>query len=157
MAHQLSTSEIAALRHWSEFGQPGEPSPRRIQATDWKTTGFRKPIKSPWNQSVPHEQLPKLINGFRPREMEDKWFIYTDGPDDRGRALIHMARSWTGHKMAEIEMYVPVGPSELAAGVLPVMTSITWESNEECIRGNNEQRAKDTALRVCSWILCVTF
>jgi hypothetical protein len=36
--------------------------------------------------------------------MEDKWFVYADGPDDAGHARLHLHRSWTGSKVVELEI-----------------------------------------------------
>ena len=36
--------------------------------------------------------------------MEDKWFVSADGPDAAGRAKLHIHRSWTGFKVAELDI-----------------------------------------------------
>ena len=40
--------------------------------------------------------------------MEDKWFVYVDGSDAQGNAVVHMFRSWTENKMAELKIHVPL-------------------------------------------------
>ena len=40
--------------------------------------------------------------------MEEKWFIYADGPDALGTVVVHMHRSWTGFKTIEIKFKVPL-------------------------------------------------
>lgn len=54
---------------------------------------------------------------------------------------VHLFRSWTGHKYAEIDISAP-------AEALGRITRITWESSEDIVRGNTEQQAKETVLGV---------
>ena len=34
--------------------------------------------------------------------MDDKWYIYSEGPDQTGKLKVHFHRSWTGLKVAEL-------------------------------------------------------
>jgi len=90
MVNKLTTNQTAELQHWSSFGQRCEPSQRRVGGSEWKTAPFQKPIVSAWNTAIPHTELKKLLNGFRLQAMEDKWFVYADGPDAQGDAVVHM-------------------------------------------------------------------
>lgn len=129
MAHNLTPDQLSALQHWSDFGQKGEPSARRVQSPEWKTSSFETPVTSTWNISIPRTEVPKLINGFLPRAMEDKWVVYADGPDAQGNAVVHMFRSWTRHKMAELKIKVPLDEDgEFMEEDLEI-TEIMWESN----------------------------
>jgi hypothetical protein len=155
MAQNLSPDQLSAVRHWSEFGQKGEPSTRRVQSPEWKTSGFETPVTSTWNIQIPRTELPKLINGFLPREMEDKWFVYADGPDAEGNAVVHMFRSWTGHKMAELKIKVPLDDDGEFIEEDSKITEITWESSEERHKSQTEEGAKAMARQVCNWVLDV--
>jgi hypothetical protein len=155
MAEKLTSPELSALKHHAEFGQMGEPTERRVTASEWKTKQFKKPITSSWNVAIPPEELPKLLDGFCPQAMEDKWFVYADGPDAQGRAILHMFRSWTGYKVVQIAIEVPVEDGGVIAGGRPRITGITWESSEDVVAGNDEQTAKEYALGVCNWVLGV--
>jgi hypothetical protein len=94
-----------ALAHWSYFGRESLPSLTRVQADDWKTNSFEHRVhRSAWRLQIPPFQLGRLLNSFRPVAMEDKWFVYTDGPDDAGYARLHLHRSWTGSKVVELEI-----------------------------------------------------
>ena len=44
--------------------------------------------------------------------MEDKWFVYADGLDAQGDAVVHMFRSWTGYKMAELKIKAPLDEND---------------------------------------------
>jgi len=156
MAENLTPNEFDALRHWSEFGQKGEPSTHRVQSTELRgISGFLTPVVSTWDVPIPHAEFSKLINGFRPRAMEDKWLVYADGPDAQGNAFVYMARSWTGHKMAELKIKVPVDEDGEFAEEDSKITEITWESNPERRKNQTEEGAKAMAREVCNWVLDV--
>lgn len=140
----------AALRHWSAYGQKGQPSNTRVTASQWEHTPFTKPKTAQWERSVPRAELTKLLNGFEPGAMEDKWFIYADGPDNQGNAVVHMHRSWTGHKIVELRIRIPLN----AAGEDAKITELVWESDKENFDGS-EDDAKEAAEEVCRWILDV--
>jgi hypothetical protein len=154
MEQPLNSDEFSALRHWSLFGQKGEPSIRRVKGNDWgEPSSFQIPVTSAWNVLIPHTELSKLINGFQPRAMEDKWFVYADGPDIRGNAVVHMFRSWTGHKMAELKIHVPLDENGKVTEENSKITEITWESDPERHRNQTEEGAKTMAREVCNWVL----
>ncbi|KAE9374111.1 hypothetical protein N431DRAFT_437635 [Stipitochalara longipes BDJ] len=156
MPQNLTPNEFGVLRHWSEFGQRGEPSTRRVQSTEWgETSDFLTPVVSTWDVPIPRTEFSKLINGFLPRAMEDKWFVYGDGPDAQGNAVVHMARSWTGHKMAELKIKVSVDEDGEFPEEDPKITEITWESNPERHTNQTEEGAKAMAKEVCKWVLDV--
>ena len=91
------------------FWKKREPSTRRVQSKDWsEASSFEIPVTSAWDVPIPCTELSKLINGFQPRAMEDKWFVYVDGSDAQGNAVVHMFRSWTENKMAELKIHVPL-------------------------------------------------
>lgn len=105
----------------------------------WEThAGFRKPKAAAWDLVVPGAQVERLLNGFRPLEMEDKWFVYADfeggvrgglglgldlgGGGEEKRSLegegagegemwkVHFVRSWTGFRIAEVDVVVELVP-----------------------------------------------
>src|ERR1700678_2068484 len=98
--------DVAGLAHWSVFGQRGQPSERRIAAPEWETVPFKSPKRSAWVLAIPFDQLTKLLNVFRPSAMEDKWFVYADGPGAEGQAALHMYRSWTGYETIKLDIEV---------------------------------------------------
>jgi hypothetical protein len=150
-----SADELKALHHWSTFGQRGEPSTRRVGAPKWAPKPFQKPVTSLWDKSIPHAALAKLLNGFQPRAMEDKWLVYADGPDARGNAVVHMHRSWTSLKIAELKIQVPLDDDGKFKEEDSKITEITWESDHEIFRDPNEELAKSIAAEVCDWVLDV--
>ncbi|KAM7187496.1 hypothetical protein V8F20_010945 [Naviculisporaceae sp. PSN 640] len=143
-----------SLRHWSAFGQKGEASATRVTASHWKHLPFETPKTVQWDRLVPFTALPKLLNGFEPAEMEDKWFIYADGPDAQGNVQVHMHRSWTGHKIVELKIQVPLNDAGEVKEEDAKITELIWESNKKNFSGSEEE-AKETAQEVCHWVLDV--
>ncbi|KAF1994666.1 hypothetical protein P154DRAFT_367764 [Amniculicola lignicola CBS 123094] len=152
---ELSPDQFNSLRHWSLYGQRGEPAAKRAISTDWNTHTFEKPVTSPWNQQISRTELPKLLQGFQPGGMEDKWFVYADGPDAQGNAVLHMFRSWTGYKLIELELVIELNEDGEVMEKDSYITEITWESNNERIVEQTEEKAKTMAKEVCNWVLGV--
>jgi hypothetical protein len=94
-----------------------------------------------------------LLNGFQPTAMEDKWFVYADGPDAQGNAILHMYRSWTGFKMAELKLVIELDEAGEFAEKDSYFTEITWESDTERMKGQTEEKAKTMVKEVCKWCM----
>lgn len=79
-----------ALFHWSLYGAKAQPSTQRVDGKEFtRTKPFSKPIVSPWEATISQNDIPKLLNGFKPADMDDKWIVYADGPDEKGDAVVH--------------------------------------------------------------------
>ncbi|KAF1846166.1 uncharacterized protein K460DRAFT_120927 [Cucurbitaria berberidis CBS 394.84] len=79
----------------------------RVLPTAMPTTAF--PSNSqirPWDVFLPPSQVYSLYQGFVPKDMSDKWFIYSEGPDQAGKLKVHFHRTWTGMKIAELFKYM---------------------------------------------------
>ena len=79
----LTPDDISSLAHWGLYGRMGDPSGTRVAAPEWTPVPFNSPKRSAWVVPIPSDQL-KLLNGFRPSAMEDKWFVYANRPDAEG-------------------------------------------------------------------------
>jgi hypothetical protein len=145
-----SKGHLDALDQISRLSTHAVTQQNRTMATDWKTETFRKPVTSAWDLPLPFDQVSILLRGFRPRGRQDKWFVYTDEPNENGYANLHTFGSWTGFKMAEVTIYIP--PNE-TSGKPPRITQIIWESDEEAISGNSEERAKQNIRELYTWVL----
>jgi hypothetical protein len=140
----------ATLQHFSLYGPKCIPSTRRILASEWETKPFSQPVSSPWRATIPGPSLANLINGYCPSVMEEKWFVYSDGPDQNGLCAVHMHRSWGGEKMFEVRLRMG------GMGQEGEVTEIVWESDPDLLRWSSEEFAKSTAKEVCAWVLGVT-
>jgi hypothetical protein len=124
---------------------------RRTKATDWKTKTFVKPITSAWDLPLPSDQVSILLRGFQPRRQQDKWFVYADDKlEANGIIKVHIFRSWCSSKMAEITIRIPTSTTSTKP---PRITQIIWESDENIISGNSEDRAKRSVQELYSWVL----
>ncbi|CAI6338196.1 unnamed protein product [Periconia digitata] len=151
----LTSDERESLLHHSVYGRKGErPTERFNPIEGWEKHAMTKPITSEWNQPVPRTELVKLLNGFQPREMEDKWLVYADGPDAQGNASVYMYRSWTHYLNLELKLVINLDENGEFAEDNHRFTEIIWESDHERARQQEEQ-AKETAKKVCEWCMDV--
>jgi hypothetical protein len=105
----------------------------RVVKSDWQTLlPFKEPVTSPWKHPIEPKFVARILLGVYPLEMEDKWFIYAEGPGTDAHFTVHIYRSWTGLKIAEV--LIDAGLAVSGSGPAWIKR-IVWESNEE-IFGN---------------------
>jgi hypothetical protein len=127
-------------------------STTRVVASDMRTTPFpASPYiqTEPWRVFLPPDQVYSLVMGFLPNDMEDKWFIYSEGPDISGKMKVHFHRSWTGMKIATL--FIVVDWKGEGAGTI---VGIKWNGTDQTV-GMNEEEAKYMISTCCSWVLGV--
>ncbi|KAJ5176278.1 uncharacterized protein N7482_002155 [Penicillium canariense] len=54
------------------------------------------PATAAWDVPISSTDQSKLLNGFCPQDMDDKWGLRADGPDAQGNFILRIYRSWTG-------------------------------------------------------------
>lgn len=111
----------------------------RATAESWEWKPIQKPASAPWHVTLSPPDLDKIMHGFVPQQMEDKWFCFADGPDADGNVLFRLCRSWTG---AEIYTLHLRGTE---------VTRITWEDRE------GEAEAKQMATQLCRGLMGCKF
>ncbi|KAF2679883.1 hypothetical protein K458DRAFT_421954 [Lentithecium fluviatile CBS 122367] len=127
-------------------------STTRVVASDMRTTPFPASpyVRTvPWDVFLPPDQVYSLVMGFLPCEMEDKWFIYSEGPDNSGKMKVHFHRSWTGMKIATL--FIVVDWKGEGAGKI---VGVKWNGTDQTV-GMNEEEAKYMVSTCCSWVLGV--
>jgi hypothetical protein len=67
--------------------------PDRVRFGDWRHHEMLQPVVTNWDCILPAGSVRKLLTGFRPRDMDDRWFVTADGPDENGDAVVHCVRS----------------------------------------------------------------
>jgi hypothetical protein len=95
----IAPEQLVSLMHHHEYGHPGEPQSERVFASNYESLkAFSSPSPlTPWSVAVPTGKLEALVNGFAPKDMDDKWVIFTDGEAVEGNILtVNFHRSWTG-------------------------------------------------------------
>lgn len=118
-----------------------------MQTTPFPTSSHIHTVA--WDVYLTPEQAYSLVMGFKPQQMEDKWFIYSEGPDRSGKLKIHFHRSWTGLKMAELFVVIDL-KGEGAGKIL----GIKWNGSSQT-NGMNEEEAKYMISTTCAWVLGV--
>ncbi|KIX94016.1 uncharacterized protein Z520_10353 [Fonsecaea multimorphosa CBS 102226] len=144
------------LAHHRLFGRQGFLRSTRTTKHSWaKAEPFVKQYHLPWNVPLSPESLGKLIHGFAPVEMEDKWFIYADGPDASGAATVNFHRSWTGAKVAEIALDIAWGEDSAAGLWSGSIVQLTLESDIDGLpeEDSAEELVKFQVLEACHWVL----
>jgi hypothetical protein len=139
------------MAHWSLFGRRSQPPRTRVRPSAWDIKPFTQPQHTDWRIPIPNGELGTLLNGFLPEEMEDKLFIYADGPDFNGNATLHTHCSWTGKKYVELEIRTTGDQEDESKAWKSDIISITWEKDD----GMSEGMAKFIALEACNWKLGV--
>jgi len=104
------------------------------------------PAEAPWNVDVSDEDFEKMIVGFQPRDMDDKWAADVEGPTATGDYTITFSRSWTGRKHYILLIKPRVG-SESAR-----IARIVWEQDKSGIYVSEEQGKKE-AIQLCRGLL----
>jgi hypothetical protein len=152
------TANMDSLFHHVEYGAKGTPPTNRVVASDWgEDIGpLLKPEGAEWNQAVPHEDIEKLLNGFMPLDMDDKWFVYTTGPDTDGQAVIHFHRSWTGYKIFEATLMVPLQETGEYAKPGAHFSNIAWTTDKKSYAAEmNSEKAKKNVTEIFNWCMDV--
>lgn len=83
--------------------------------------------------------------------MEDKWFIYSEGPDGSGKLKVHFHRSWTGMKIAELFVVVDL----LGEGAGRIV-GVKWDGGEGT-NGLEREEVRYMVGMACKWVLGVDF
>jgi len=127
-------------------------STTRVVASDMRTTPFPSSpfVKTaPWKVYLPPSQVYSLVMGYLPTDTDDKWFVYSEGPDGSGKLKVHFHRSWTGMKVATL--FVVVDWKGEGAGTI---VGIKWNGTDQTA-GMDVEEAKYMVGMCCLWALGV--
>lgn len=95
---------------------------------------IKKPKSMPWQARLSGPDLTKLLKGFQPSDMDQKWIIASSGPDNKGMIDVHLCRSWTGIEIYTVRVRVLAGedgkPGDAGKDGGEVF-EILYESNNE--------------------------
>lgn len=88
---------------------------------------IQNPATTEWELPITRADYDKLLQGFTPRDMDDKWLCITDEPDSHGNTTVHWYRSWTDTE--HFRIIVEVGKSETVDddGSWARFSKIFWE------------------------------
>jgi hypothetical protein len=148
MSNDLTPAQAGSLAHFASYGYPpesrqNEPKARATKDS-WTTKPFKAPVSSSWDLPIPPADLSKLLYGSIPQEMENKWFVYAEGPNEEGDVEVHFVRSWTGYRIATLE-----------ANMKGRVTGLVWETSEEAVNKPTLPGTKEIVREVCRHIMGV--
>ncbi|KAI9148899.1 hypothetical protein HJFPF1_10942 [Paramyrothecium foliicola] len=120
---------------------------------------FSKPKSAPWTVSISQDDLKKLIRGFSPRDMDDKWLVHAVGPDHRGDYVVSFIRSWTSYPVVAIKIHAEFNDSRRwKVGSRPKIVEMIWEEDtEKWNPGGDDPKAeaKETVTNLCRGLVDV--
>ncbi|RSL47256.1 hypothetical protein CEP54_013495 [Fusarium duplospermum] len=118
---------------------------------------IEKPKSMPWKARLSGSDMTKLLKGFQPSEMEQKWVIAASGPDDKGIIDVHLCRSWTSYEIYTVRVRVLAGEdgkpgdAEKNRGeVFEILYETSNEFNNTC-----DSEIEDMAVGLCRGFLGV--
>lgn len=117
---------------------------------------MKSPATASWNLGISRNDVEKLLKGFKPAEMEDRWVCRADVPDARGDFVVHMHRSWTGDEVLRMNVVLAAAAGDGASAHTneryAKISDITWEGGEGSFLAS-EVEAKDLATGLCRGVL----
>jgi len=128
-----------------------DPTPReRVSPENWPDLKpFEKPASATWNVELHAEEVNRLVLGFQPQDMEDRWMVYSLDPVP-GKLRICFHRSWTSARIVELDLDVETRDAVEGSGLeygAGRVTGLTWEN---CEPGReSEESMKKTVVGLC--------
>ena len=150
---------------WYTFGRRGYSHANPARKADWKRrASFQKPVTVEWHipLATMHATM-RLLHGYHGQTMDDRWFIYADGPvvssDGSANAKVHLHRHWTGYKVAELALRLSHPESAMWTGEITSLTyegdlALGFDGDEEGIDAP-EDLAKFLVAQACNHVLGV--
>ena len=111
---------------------------------------LENPATAQWGHAISHSDYSKMLKGWRPRSMDDKWMIITDTPDGEGSTVVRICRSWTSREMY---LFTVTASNPKNGGKdWATITKIAWNPH---VGGEviSEEEAKRTAINFCKGLM----
>jgi hypothetical protein len=112
---------------------------------------MKKPLTAPWDVPISDGDVEKLKVGFKSRDMDDKWDILIEDPDESGNISIHIIRSWLQEEC--YILHIVPKPSNYDGGSAKIQ-SITWEENKGGLQCSGEQAQKEAVMLARGHLNC---
>lgn len=91
---------------------------------------FTNTSNAPWVLDVPYDDIEKLMQGFTPRDLDDRWAIETISSDERGVYTTYLMRSWLRNPITAIRFRAELdGEGGLSPGRPAKLEEVIWESD----------------------------
>jgi len=112
---------------------------------------LENPATAQWGRTLTHSDYSKMLKGFSPQDMEDRWMILTDTPDAQGNTVVHAYRSWTSDE--HFSLTIAAGnPNKTEAKDWATIIKISWIEKSGAIE-TTEEEAKKFAVGLCNGLL----
>jgi hypothetical protein len=117
----------------------------------WRSTAYvrgskqpmKKPLTEPWGLAISDADVEKLKVGFKSRDMDDKWDMLVEDPDENGGISIHILRSW--HQEPAYILHIVPKPSNDDSKSAEIQR-FTWEGNKGGWECGAEQAQKEAVM-----------
>ncbi|KAF2639442.1 hypothetical protein P280DRAFT_470117 [Massarina eburnea CBS 473.64] len=116
-----------------------------------KVLPLENPVTAEWGRTITHNDYNKMLKGFMPQDMDEKWMIATDTPGAQGNTVVHICRSWTSKE--QYALTISAGnPNDTDAKDWGKIVKISWNDK---FMGMfiSEEEAKKEAVGFCKWLL----
>lgn len=127
------------------------PTGRHIPAQTPTYHTIQVPASAEWGLIVKRTDYEKLLEGFTPRDMDDKWLCITDKPNAQGNTTIHWYRSWTHTEQFAITVEVG-GSTQTESNDWAKLGKITWEKAVGSLDVPVEE-AKESVVNLCRGLM----
>ncbi|KAF4822963.1 hypothetical protein CGCTS75_v010470 [Colletotrichum tropicale] len=146
----------------STFANSASPdeSGQRVTGSTWDVHPISHPATAAWDLSLSDRDTDKLLHGYQPAAMEDRWMCRSDGPDEQGNIVVHVYRSWTGNEQFQMKVTASSlqetalrGSEAKKSGENDAeITEITWDTGSGDTQ-MSEEDAKILATTICRRVL----
>lgn len=122
---------------------------------------MKDPMTAPWDTIISIADVDKLKRGFKPRNMDDKWEILVEDPNENGHLSIHIVRFLLREECYTV-CIIPGASSNISGGVSARFESLTWETNKpgdktKVALQSDAEQAKEEALLIFKNVLYCKF
>jgi hypothetical protein len=115
---------------------------------------LENPATAQWGHTLTHSDYNKMVKGFRPQNMDDKWMIVTDTPDAQGNIVVRLCRSWGAKEYFSLTV-APGNPNETEGKDWATVVKISWD--EKLMGQTDEEEAKQMVINLCKGFLGCEF
>lgn len=112
---------------------------------------MKNPESLPCDLKASGSNFTKLLRGFQPSDMDDRWMCRSDGPDAHGNVVVHFYRSWTGRESFQLKATVAAPDDGSAQDQVARITELVWD--KESTAAGSAEEAKVQAFAVCRAVL----
>jgi hypothetical protein len=118
-----------------------------------ETRPLENSATAPWGRKITHSDYTKMLGGFMPQMMEEKWMAEADTPDAQGNTILRLLRSWTSREMCVLTIEAGdlnrIEDKDWATIVEISWDKLDWGWSSE----TSEEKAKQHALSFCRQLL----